>query len=280
LQSSRGVEQTLGKPPPPGNFAGGMIDFEARFGAIQRLFGSDGCRRLRGAHVCVVGIGGVGSWAAEALARTGLGALTLVDLDEVCVSNVNRQIHALDSTVGRAKVDAMAERIRSINPDCRITGHVKFFTDSTADGLLSGGFSYVIDAIDSVTNKTVLLAECRKRAIPVVSCGGAGGRRDATQVRVADLANVTHDRLLAEVRKRLRRFHKFPNEGEPMSVDCVFSPEPPVFAQGDGTVCETRSAAEEGTRLNCNGGLGSATFVTGTFGFVAAGLAVQKIAGG
>ena len=255
-----------------------MSDYEARFGAIQRLFGNQGLQRLQAAHVCVVGIGGVGSWAVEALARSGLGALTLVDLDEVCIGNVNRQIHALDGTVGRAKAEVMAERIRGINPDCRMNAHIKFFTESSADELLAPGFDFVIDAIDNVTNKTLLLAGCRERGRPVVSCGGAGGRRDASQVRVADLANVTHDRLLAEVRKRLRKFHHFQSEGREMGVECVFSPELPVFAQGDGTVCETPTAAEEGTRLNCNGGLGSATFVTGTFGFVAAGLVVRRIA--
>ncbi|HMP83579.1 MAG TPA: tRNA threonylcarbamoyladenosine dehydratase [Verrucomicrobiota bacterium] len=256
-----------------------MSDGETRFGGIQRLFGNDGIQRLHAAHVCVVGIGGVGSWAVEALARSGIGTLTLVDLDEVCISNVNRQIHALDGTVGRPKVDVMAERIRAIHSACRVIVQPQFFSETTAETLLSPRFDYVLDAIDGVTNKTLLLARCRQRRIPVVACGGAGGRRAAAAVRVADLSKVTHDRLLAEVRKRLRKHHDFPVDGKSMGVDCVFSPEPPVFAGEDGTICETRPDAEEGTRLNCNGGLGSATFVTGTFGFVAAGLIVNRIAG-
>ncbi|MES1180903.1 MAG: tRNA cyclic N6-threonylcarbamoyladenosine(37) synthase TcdA [Verrucomicrobiota bacterium] len=255
-----------------------MSDFETRFGGIARLYGRAGLERLRVAHVCVVGIGGVGAWAAEALARSGVGALTLVDLDEVCVTNINRQLHALTETVGRAKVAVMAERIRAINPDCRISIEQKFFNAQTAEELLAPKFDFVLDAIDSVANKVLLLTKCREKNLPVVSCGGAGGRRDATQIRVADLAKVTHDRLLAEVRKKLRKEFHFPADGSPMNLDCIFSAEPPVFAQPDGSVCATRTEAEDGTRLNCNGGLGSATFVTGTFGFAAAGIVVQKIA--
>ena len=254
-----------------------MSDFETRFGGIARLYGKDGLEKLRAAHVCVVGIGGVGTWAAEALARSGIGALTLVDLDEVCVTNINRQLHALTETVGRSKVEVMADRIRAINPDCRVIAKQKFFNAETAAELLVPKFDFVLDAIDSVTNKVLLLAKASEKNYPVVGCGGAGGRRDGTQVRVADLAKVSHDRLLAEVRKKLRKEFAFPADGSPMGIDCVFSAEAPVFAQPDGSVCENRAANEDGTRLNCDGGLGSATFVTGAFGFAAAGIVVRKI---
>jgi tRNA A37 threonylcarbamoyladenosine dehydratase len=257
-----------------------MDDFESRFGGIARLYGRDGLQRLRAAHVCVVGIGGVGTWAVEALARSGVGALTLVDLDEICVTNINRQLHALTETVGRAKVEAMAERVSAINPGCQVHCEPKFFNAATAGDLLAPPFDYVCDAIDSVTNKVLLLASCRERKLPVVSAGGAGGRRDATLVRIADLARVSHDRLLAEVRKKLRREHGFPADGSPMSLDCVYSAEAPVFAQPDGSVCGTRAETEDGARWNCDGGLGSATFVTGAFGFAAAGLIVRNIAAG
>jgi len=255
-----------------------MSEFETRFGGLARLYGKGGLEKLRAAHVCVVGIGGVGAWAAEALARSGVGALTLVDLDEVCASNINRQLHALTETIGCAKVEVMAERIRAINPDCRATNEQKFFNAQTAAELLAPRFDFVLEAIDSMANKVLLLAGCRERKLPVVSCGGAGGRRDGTQIRTADLARVTHDRLLAEVRKKLRKDFHFPADGSAMGVACVFSAEPPVFAQPDGSVCENRVTREEGTRLNCNGGLGSATFVTGAFGFAAAGLVVRRIA--
>ena len=255
-----------------------MDDFETRFGGIARLYGKGGLERLRAAHVCVVGIGGVGTWAAEALARSGIGAVTLVDLDEVCVTNINRQLHALTETIGRAKVEVMAERIRAINPDCRVTANQNFFNAQTAAELLAPKIDFVLDAIDSVTNKVLLLAGCREKKLAAVSCGGAGGRRDGTQIRTAELAKVTHDRLLAEVRKQLRKEFHFPADGSAMGIECVYSAEPPVFAQPDGSVCENRATREEGTRLNCNGGFGSAAFVTGAFGFAAAGLAVKKIA--
>jgi tRNA A37 threonylcarbamoyladenosine dehydratase len=255
-----------------------MSDFETRFGGIARLYGNRGLARLRAAHVCVVGIGGVGAWSAEALARSGIGALTLVDLDEVCASNINRQLHALTETVGRAKVDVMAERIRAINPDCRVTAEQQFFNEQTADKLLAPKFDFVLDAIDSVTNKILLLVACRKKKLPVVACGGAGGRQDGTLVRVGDLSKASHDLLLSEVRRKLRKEHQFPGEGSAMGVECVFSAETTVFPQPDGSVCKKRASTEDGARLNCNGGLGSATFVTGAFGFAAAGIVVRRIA--
>ncbi len=255
-----------------------MDDFETRFGGIARLYGRAGLRRLRAAHVAVVGVGGVGVWAVEALARSGVGTLTLVDLDEICTTNINRQLHALSETVGRAKVETMAERVRSINPECRVLVHQTFLNAENAADLLAAGFNFVFDAIDSVTDKVALLAACRAKNLPVISAGAAGGRRDATLVKVADLARVSHDRLLGEVRRRLRRDFGLPAEGFAMGIDCVFSTEAPVFAQPDGSVCPTRAEPEPGTRLNCNEGLGSATFVTGTFGFTAAGFIVRKVA--
>ncbi len=256
-----------------------MSDFETRFGGIARLYGQVGLEKLRAAHVGVIGIGGVGTWAAEALARSGIGAITLVDLDEVCVTNINRQLHALTETVGRSKVEAMADRIRAINPDCRVTLEQKFFNAQTAEELLAPKFDFVLDAIDDMTNKLLLLVRCRERKIPVIACGGAGGRRELTSVRVGDLSKASHDKLLAEVRRRLRTEHGYPAGQSEMAVPCVYSVERTVYPQADGSVCEMRSAAEDGTRLNCNGGLGSATFVTGAFGFAAAGFVVRKIAG-
>ena len=256
-----------------------MSDFENRFGGIARLYGRAGLERLRAAHVAVIGIGGVGAWAAEALVRSGIGAITLVDLDEVCMTNINRQLHALTETVGRSKVEVMAERIRAINPECRITSEPRFFNAETAGELLAPKYDFIVDAIDSMANKVLLLAQCRTQQLPVITCGGAGGRRDGTRVRTGDLAKASHDKLLAEVRRQLRKEHQFPAEGLPMGIECVFTSETPVFAQPDGSVCEKRSLAEGGNQLNCNGGLGSATFVTGAFGFAAAGLVVQRIAG-
>jgi tRNA A37 threonylcarbamoyladenosine dehydratase len=265
-------------PLNPQTCESAVSDFETRFGGIARLYGQAGLQKLRAAHVCVIGIGGVGAWAAEALARSGVGAITLVDLDEVCVTNINRQLHALTETVGRAKVEAMAERLRAINPECRVSTEQKFFNEQTAAELLAPKFDFVLDAIDDVTNKILLLVRCRDQKLPVIACGGAGGRRELTAVRVGDLSKASHDKLLSEVRRRLRKEHGFPAEHSVMNLPCVYSVERAVFPQADGSVCELRSAAEEGARLNCNGGLGSATFVTGAFGFAAAGFVVRKIA--
>ena len=257
-----------------------MSDFETRFGGIARLYGQNGLHKLRAAHVGIVGIGGVGTWAAEALARSGVGALTLVDLDEVCVTNINRQLHALTETVGRAKVEVMAERLRAINPDCRVTVEQKFFNEQTAAELLAPKYDFILDAIDNVPNKVLLLVQCHDKNLPVITCGGAGGRRELTSVRLGDLSQASHDKLLAEVRRRLRQEHGFPAGQSAMGLPCVYSVERTVFPQPDGSVCEMRSEAEDGARLNCNGGLGSATFVTGAFGFAAAGFVVRKIAEG
>ena len=170
---------------------------------------------------CVVGIGGVGAWAAEALARSGVGALTLVDLDEVCVTNINRQLHALTETVGRAKVEVMAERIRAINPDCRVMAEQKFFNAQTSTELFVTKFDFVLDAIDDVMNKVLLLVRCRENHFPVVACGGAGGRRELTSVRLGDLSKASHDKLLSEVRRKLRQEHGYPAGQSAMDVPCV-----------------------------------------------------------
>ena len=195
-----------------------------RFGGIARLYGEAGLRALGQAHVCVVGVGGVGSWTVEALARSGVGGVTLVDLDEVCVTNVNRQLPALDGGFGKFKVEELAKRVAAINPDCRVRARAEFFNDKTSGAILEDGFDYVVDAIDNVSNKARLIADCRERGIPVITSGAAGGRRDGTRAAVADLSKSTNDPLLSKVRVQLRRDHGFPREGKRMGVPCVFLP--------------------------------------------------------
>ena len=252
-------------------------DYDQRFSGIARLYGSEGAARLRSAHVALVGVGGVGSWSVEALARSGVGALTLIDLDEVCVSNVNRQLPALTSEIGQPKVHVLRERILGINPECRVNAIEEFFTSANAAELLIDPYTAVLDAIDDVGNKTLLLAECVARKLPVVTVGGAGGRRDPTAIRIADLAFTTHDRLLQRVRKILRTDYKLPeNPKTPFGIPCVYSIEPPVFPQSDGTICATRGGATK-LRMNCNSGYGSATHVTGAFGFAAAAKIIEII---
>lgn len=255
----------------------GMTSHEARFGGIVRLYGKDGAERLRGSHVCVIGIGGVGSWAVEALARTGIGALTLVDLDEVCISNVNRQLHAVTEEFGKPKVEVMAARVKAINPDCQAHAEQLLFTPATADRILATRFNCVLDAIDDTAMKALLIARCRERNVAVVTTGGAGGRRDPTAIRVADLARATHDGLLANVRKVLRAGHGFPREPKmEFGVPCVFSPEPQVFPAADGSICAAPAPGAK-LRLDCRSGYGTATFVTGAFGFAAAAEVVRQL---
>jgi tRNA A37 threonylcarbamoyladenosine dehydratase len=255
-----------------------MDHYERRFSGIGRLYGTEGLNRVRRAHVCVIGLGGVGSWAVEALARSGIGELTLVDLDDVCISNVNRQLHALEGELGKPKVEAMARRVRAINPDCGVHPVQAFFLKSNADEILQGRFDYVLDAFDSPARKCLLIALCRERIIPVITTGASAGRRDPTAVEVTDLAFSSHDRLLQEVRKKLRTRHGFPRGESPFGVECVVSREMVVYPGKDGLV-GTSPGPEPDLRLDCDTGFGTASFVTGTFGFVAAGRIIQRIAG-
>lgn len=255
-------------------------DYLSRFGGIGRLYGRDALARLSAAHVCVLGVGGVGSWTVEGLARSGIGALTLIDLDDVCVTNVNRQLPALDGQIGRPKVEVLAERVKLINPSCKVTALTEFFTAASAERMLSGGFDCVVDAIDNVSNKALLVAECQKRRLPVVTIGGAGGRRDPTQIRTGDLGEAWGDELLRLLRRKLRREHGYP-AGEQtgrmhFEVRCVWSSEPQVFPWADGT-CQAEPEPGSNLKLDCESGFGTAVFVTGAFGLAAAGEVVRLL---
>ncbi len=255
-----------------------MNDQAYRFGGIARLYGVQALERLRRARICVIGIGGVGSWVVEALARSGVGHLGLMDLDEVCVTNVNRQIHALDGAVGRSKVEVMGERIRAINPHCEVQAMERFFGVESAPGLFARPWDALVDAIDSVGSKCLLLAECRRLGIPVVTTGGAGGKHDPTRIGVADLSRVEGDRLIRKVRTRLRREHGFPRAGRRFGIDCVYSPEPQSYPDPEGGIC-SRPVAGDSLRLDCGSGFGTASFVTGTFGFMAAAQVIKAVLG-
>lgn len=260
-------------------------DYSDRFGGIGRLYGLAAMERLRAAHVAVIGVGGVGSWTVEALARSGVGALTLIDMDDVCITNSNRQLPALAETVGRPKVDVLAERARQINPDCRVEAVAEFLTESNAERLLAARYDFVVDAVDRMSVKALILDTCRKQGLPAITSGAAGGRRDGTRVRVADLSVAGGDPLLGQVRRQLRRAHGWPGgaDGKPavMNVPCVFSTEPPVFPRADGTcAADPDAGAEKGLRLDCAAGFGAAAFVTGAFGFALAGEVVRRLAAG
>lgn len=257
-----------------------QFDFDRRFGGVRKLYGAAGLAALRQAHVCVVGIGGVGAWAAEALARSAVGRITLIDLDHIAESNLNRQIHALQSTLGQAKVEAMAERIRLINPDCQVELIDDFLDSDNLADYLGRGYSAVIDAIDSVKTKTALVAWCRRNKVKLISCGGAGGQLDPTQIQIADLAKTTQDPLLAKVRQNLRRDYGYSRDPKKrFEIPAVFSTEQLIYpAEEEGASCEVDGAASaEGvTGLNC-AGFGSSVCVTASFGLIAASWVLRKI---
>ena len=251
-----------------------------RFGGIARLYGTAALEKFSGAHVAVIGIGGVGSWAVESLARSGIGKITMVDLDELCVTNINRQLHAMDGEIGKQKTDAMAERIRLINPECEVTCEQTFYNEKTSDRLLSSNFDFVIDAIDLMMQKAHLIAECKKRNIPIVTCGGAGGKMDPTNIRVADMAKVTRDALLHKVRTRLRTNFGFPKaknlKAPKFNVEAIFYDESAVFP--DANECDAESSNNTSMRLNCASGFGSVTHMTATLGLFAAQRALTQLA--
>jgi len=246
----------------------GEADLERRFGGMRRLYGDAGYERVRAAHIVVVGLGGVGSWTVEALARSGVAALTLVDLDHVAESNINRQVQAISSTLGMAKTDALAARIADIHAGCAVTRVEEFVDEANWPRLLGARADVVIDACDDVRAKGVLAAWARASGTPLVSVGAAGGKRAADRVEVADLADVTHDPMLAALRQRLRKQHAAPRSGA-LGVCCVFSREPVALPQGDA--CDVDGS------LNCHG-YGSSVAVTATFGMVAAARALDLAA--
>ena len=248
-------------------------DYERRFGGIARLYGATAAERLRKANICVVGVGGVGSWALEALARSGIGHLAAVDLDMVAESNTNRQIHALGDIYGKAKVDAMAERIRSINPSCDITCIEDFVTLENVSEILQPSFDVVIDAIDQTRVKAAMIAHCLRQTTPIIVAGAAGGQSDPTQVKISDLAVTVQDPLLAKVRALLRRQYGFPRDTKKkFGVSAVFSTEALRYPASQAS-CET-SLGTSG--LSC-AGFGSSVCVTAVFGMTAAARAIDLL---
>ena len=255
------------------------IDFDRRFGGISRLYGAAALSAFRSAHICVIGVGGVGSWIVEALARSAIGKITMIDLDNVAESNINRQIHALTDTLGKAKVTALAERIAQINPFCQVTEIEDFITADNLDTMIGAqDFDYVIDAIDDVRAKTALIAYCRAQQIPLVTIGGAGGQADPTKIEVRDLSRTEQEPLLAKVRKRLRNEHGFPRGTKnKFGIDAVFSTEPLRMPVSD-QACSLHAQEAQGiSGLNC-AGFGSTMVVTASFGLTAAALVLRKLA--
>jgi tRNA A37 threonylcarbamoyladenosine dehydratase len=251
------------------------IDFARRFGGIGRLYGERALERFKTAHVCVIGVGGVGSWIVEALARSAVGHLTLIDLDNVAESNINRQIQALTATIGQPKIEALRDRIAQINPFCKVTLVEDFIEPDNIVQMIDGkGFDYVVDAIDSVKAKAALIAYCREHALPMITSGGAGGQIDPTRIEVRDLGRTEQEPLLKKVRKLLRAQYGFSRgEKQKYGIDAVFSMEPLRYPESEDA-CEIGSSV---TGLNC-AGFGSSMVVTASFGMIAAAHILRKLA--
>ncbi|HEY3327750.1 MAG TPA: tRNA cyclic N6-threonylcarbamoyladenosine(37) synthase TcdA [Novimethylophilus sp.] len=250
-------------------------DLERRFGGVARLYGAEALQRFRSAHVCVIGIGGVGSWAAEALARSAIGHLTLIDLDHVAESNANRQIHALGDEFGKAKVVAMAERIHAINPACVVDVIEEFVAEDNLDALLGRGYDHVLDAIDQTRVKAALIAWCRLHGVRLITTGSAGGQVDPSRIRIDDLSRTIQDPLASRIRSLLRKNYGFPRDRKKkFGIECVYSEEPLKYPESE-QACDVDQGGITG--LNC-AGFGSSVCVTASFGFIAASRVLTQLA--
>lgn len=248
---------------------------DSAFAALPRVFGQQACDHLAQMRICVVGMGGVGSWAVESLARTGVGHLTIIDHDDVTTSNINRQLHALNNTVGESKVTLMQQRVLNINADCEVNAVDDFLAETNLTNFLDQQFDVVIDGIDSIRFKAAMINFCQCNSIPVITTGGAGGRTDPLAINVTDLSRTWNDALAARVRKRLRSDYGYTrNLKKKFGVECVFSSEQPVYPDNNGGVTHTRPGVP-GASLDCDQGYGSVSMVTGTFGLVAASRAIR-----
>ncbi|MDH5573118.1 MAG: tRNA cyclic N6-threonylcarbamoyladenosine(37) synthase TcdA [Gammaproteobacteria bacterium] len=251
-------------------------DYQQRFEGLQRLYGDAAYAHLKDLHFCVIGIGGVGSWVVEALARSGIGNITLVDFDDIAIGNINRQLPAMTSTLGQKKIKVMAERIQQINPACRVNLIDDFLTMENYESILSQNYDYVIDAIDSIKFKSLMIYYCKRNKIPIITTGGAGGLTDPSMIKIADLSKTYNDPLAAKVRSQLRNEYSFTrNPKRSFGVECVFSSQQPVYPKEDGSVSHQKPGVH-GVSLDCRFGYGASSVVTASFGFMAAGQAINK----
>lgn len=249
---------------------------EDAFAGIGRLYGTEAYALIRNMHVCIIGIGGVGSWVVEALARSAVGKITLIDYDTIALSNMNRQLHTLSSTIEKKKCDAMLERVKQINPDCEVNIIDDFITLDNMSDLISEDYDYVVDAIDSIKFKAGLIYHCRRNKVPVITTGGAGGLTDPSVIKVVDLSKTYNDALAAKVRSTLRDQYNFPkNTKRSFRVDCVFSSQQQLYPKEDGSVSHKKPGVH-GVSLDCRFGYGAASFVTGAFGFIAVAHLIKK----
>lgn len=253
-----------------------------RFSGIARLYGEQALTTFQQASICVVGIGGVGSWVAESLARSGVGRITLIDIDDVCITNTNRQIHALKENIGQAKTNVMAARIEQINPECQVDCIDDFINSSNVSEYLGTKeqpkFNFIIDAIDSVRDKSAVLAYCRRNKLKLITIGGAGGQKDPTKIQISDLAKTVQDPLVAKLRERLKNEYKLTKDSKgKYGIPCVYSTEQLTYPALNGEVCLSKQFADGPKKMDCSSGFGAITTVTATFGFVAVSYVLNKL---
>lgn len=254
-----------------------------RFDRMGRLVGDDNMKKLFNSHVMIIGLGGVGSWAAESIARSGVGKITLIDFDEICITNANRQLHALQGLVGKKKSEIMAERLRKINPQAKVESLPLFYNADSSEEILAHKPDYIVDAIDNLTAKTHLLNVCKTRGIKVITSGGASAKMDPTRIRITDLAKTEIDPMSHTVRKILRQEYNFPRT-KFFDIPCVFSDEIPMepvelhydLGQGFKCVCPQGENNLHGC-LHRNVIYGTSSFVTGAFGLAMASWVVRQI---
>lgn len=252
-----------------------MVEDNVAFAAVGRVYGAAAFDRLQNSHVCIVGIGGVGSWAAEALARSGVGELTLIDPDDISTTNINRQVHADITTVDQSKVETMRERVARINPACECHAIDDMLVVKNIEQYIGSQFDFVVDAMDSILFKAALINYCKRNKIQVITIGGAGGRTDPTKIAIADLSKTWNDALAAKVRQRLRSKHGF-KVRKRFRVECVFSKEQARYPAADGEVSYQKPGVA-GATLDCDSGYGSLVSVTASFGFIAAARVMNKL---
>lgn len=247
-----------------------------RFGGIARLYGNTTAEYYKSCHVLVIGIGGVGSWAAESLARSGIGEITLIDLDDICITNINRQVHAVTTTVNQSKAYIMSRRIKDINPDCKVNIIDEFVDTKNVAECISTDVDYVIEAIDAAVVKAAIISYCKRSKIPIICIGGAGGKKDPTVIERKDLTKTWNDPLLAKVRSQLRSYFGFSrSKKKPFGVECIYSPEQPKYPDGKGGT--TQDKPDDGGGMDCMTGFGSAAHITATFAQFAVARVLERL---
>jgi tRNA A37 threonylcarbamoyladenosine dehydratase len=252
--------------------------YQQRFGGIERLYGAQATHTLLQSHILVIGIGGVGSWTAEALARSGLGAISLMDLDDICVTNTNRQIHADKDSIGKSKTAVMAARLQVINPEINIYCIDDFLDSENIAQYITGQYSLIIDAIDNTAAKTTLIAHCKRHKLKLICIGSAGGKKDPTKITYGDLSKTVNDPLFAKIRNNLRRHYRFSrNPKRSFGIEAIYSTEQMTYPDKQGGICQSKVFLDGGEKLDCSGGYGAATMVTASFGFIAAARAIEKL---